>query len=364
MGKRILQRLTWTAAPLLSLMLLALGSASTIAQQASPHEPAVQPQAVEPAVEPEATLGGPDESREDNADVEAMPRSLLMLKAIEQKTEAAVTAAMPATVALRVNGGQGSGVVISEDGYVLTAGHVSGKPGRSVTFVFADGSRAKGRTLGNIPDVDAGLAKITDQGPWPYVPMGDSAGLTAGQWTVALGHPGGFRRDRPPVVRNGRLILSTQRVIWSDCVLVGGDSGGPLLDLAGNVSGIHSRIGRRTFNNFHVPVNVYREKWDDLVAGKVIAPPARAFLGIGGADHDDGVRVTRIMEGGAADKAKLRIGDIITHIDEKPTPNLRTLAALIEAHKPGDKVTLTHRRGDDKLTSKATLGQRAGGSAR
>src|SRR5205807_1727365 len=96
-----------------------------------------------------------------------------------------------------------------------------------------------------------------------------SADLKKGQWVITVGHPGGFRPDRSPPVRLGRVIESTKSLVRTDCTIVGGDSGGPLFDMTGKVVGIHSRIGAPLSANIHVPVDTYRDTWDRLVKGEV-----------------------------------------------------------------------------------------------
>jgi serine protease Do len=187
------------------------------------------------------------------------------LRAIEKQVQAVVAKVRPAVVGIRMGAGQGSGVIVSEDGYVLTAGHVSGKPGRDVTVVLPDGRKLKAKTLGRNRGIDSGLVKITEPGTWPHVDMGKSTDVHRGQWVVAIGHPGGFRPNRTPVVRVGRVLVATRYFLRSDCTLVGGDSGGPLFDMNGRVVGIHSRIGGAITENVHVPVDTYRQTWDRLV---------------------------------------------------------------------------------------------------
>ena len=91
--------------------------------------------------------------------------------------------------------------------------------------------------------IDAGLMKITDPGDFPSVEMGLSDLLKDGQWCLATGHPGGYQADRKPVLRLGRVLLSDNNTITTDCTLVGGDSGGPALDSQGRVIGVASRGG-------------------------------------------------------------------------------------------------------------------------
>src|SRR5262249_60443961 len=95
----------------------------------------------------------------------------------------------PAVVNVKIGMGQGSGVIVSADGYILTAGHVSGPPNRTVEISLADGRKVKGKTLGVNRSIDSGMIKIISEGKWPHVELGDSGALKKGQWCLAVGHP-------------------------------------------------------------------------------------------------------------------------------------------------------------------------------
>jgi serine protease Do len=200
------------------------------------------------------------------------PKDLAGFQALETQIKAVVHKVLPSVVGIQIGGSAGSGVIVSEDGIVMTAGHVVGRPGQQVTFYFADGKSAKGITLGMSASADAGLMKITDPGKWPVAAMGDSDSLKPGMWCLAIGHPLGYRPGRPPVVRVGRILQKSESVIQTDCPLVGGDSGGPLLDLEGKVIGINSRIAGPTDVNLHVPVNVFRTMWDQMLKSESVTP--------------------------------------------------------------------------------------------
>jgi len=129
----------------------------------------------------------------------------------------------------------GSGVVVSKDGLVMTAGHVVGKPGQPVTFFFANGKSAKGTTLGVYPSGDAGLMKITDKGDWPYVEKGRSGDLKLGSWCVTLGHPLGIQHGRPRWSASDAFCTPSQQSP-DRFPIVSGDSGGPVFDLDGRSS--------------------------------------------------------------------------------------------------------------------------------
>ena len=123
--------------------------------------------------------------------------SLSDLQTLDRKVQDAAKKALSATVSVRVGRGLGgsafgSGVIVSEDGYVLTAAHVTNHTNRRVRFRLADGRSAKGITLGLHQDLDMGLMKITDPGPWPYLSQGKSDDVKIGDWCIATGHPGGM----------------------------------------------------------------------------------------------------------------------------------------------------------------------------
>jgi serine protease Do len=291
-----------------------------------------------------------------------VPENVDDLKALQDQVQRVVQKVMPCVVGVRIGSSQGSGVIINKEGHVLTAGHVSGKAGRDCFLILPDGKRLKGKTLGGNHGVDSGLIQITEEGKWPYVEMGRSSELKPGQWCVALGHPGGFRPGRTPVVRLGRVLFRNQVLIQTDCCLVGGDSGGPLFDLEGNVIGIHSRIGGPITANIHVPVDTYRDTWDRLVQGEVWGTqPVRAdapFLGVEGDLQDKECRIRQVIEGSPAEQAGLKAGDIVVKFDGREVASYEDLVAQIQKKKPGDAVSLEVRRGEESLTLKAVIGRR------
>lgn len=207
---------------------------------------------------------------ETPGDAAAEPKSLAELRAVEARVRHTASRMMPYVVAVRVSGGQGSGVIVAPEGYVATAGHLIDRPGEEATFVMADGRVHRGRTLGADRAVDSGLMKIDGLGPWPFVAVGTSQEVPRGAWCVAIGHPFGFQEGRPPVVRVGRVLSNQPQVIRTDCAIVAGDSGGPLFDLDGRLLAIHSRIGTLVSMNYHVPIDRLRADWNSLAAGRLM----------------------------------------------------------------------------------------------
>jgi serine protease Do len=245
---------------------------------------------------------------------------------------------------VRIGRAQGSGVIVSPDGFVLTAGHVSGVAGRPVTVIFPDGKTAKGITLGANQGIDSGLIRITDKGRWPYLNIGSMKDVKTGDWCLAVGHPGGFKAGRPPVVRLGRVIVRNPNFIQTDATLVGGDSGGPLFDMHGRVMGINSRIGMRSSQNIHVPISTFDEEWGRLATSEVwgsrIGRTRGARLGVNGKDHPSGCLITGTPDGLPASRAGLRAGDIVTKFDGQPVKSMQDLVRVVKGKRPGDKVVV------------------------
>jgi serine protease Do len=229
------------------------------------------------------------------------PTTLAVLKRVEAKSRAAAARVMGATVgiinqSLATGGhlGEGSGVVVSEDGLIVTVGHVIAKPGSELTVIFPDGRRASAKALGANFTRDSGLAKIIEPGKWPHVEMGHSADIKPGTWCMALGHPGGVQQGRTPPIRLGRVLYSGKGApfLVTDATVISGDSGGPLFDLEGRVIGVHSNIGMNVNQNQHVPIDVYRDQWNDLLAGKAIGTPGQ----IQAANAPDAAKLKRFRE--------------------------------------------------------------------
>jgi serine protease Do len=288
------------------------------------------------------------------------PESVGELRAMEQLVREITARVSPATVGVQIGPAQGSGVIISADGYVLTAGHVSGRPNRDAIFILADGRQVKGTTLGINRSIDSGLMKITDPGEYPFVEMGDSVQLKAGQWCLAIGHPGGYQPDQQPVLRLGRILASRRDFIKTDCTLVGGDSGGPLFDLDGKVVGIHSRIGGELTANIHVPIKTYRDTWDRLVAKEIwgAALGSAPYIGVEGERDAKVAKLAKVFPGQPGDKAGLKPGDTIVRFDDEPVTDFASLANLVGARSPGDKVKVSVTRGEETVELELTIGAR------
>lgn len=288
-------------------------------------------------------------------------KSVEDLLKLEKQVKAVAEKAMPATVALVSNGtgSSGSGVIVSKKGLILTAAHVI-QGLREVDVFFPDGKKWQGKVLGANFSKDIGMVQMVDAGPWPFVELGESKPLEAGDWLVALGHSTGFDPARTPPVRFGRLMSDGPgNYFTSDCTLIGGDSGGPLFDLKGKLVGINSSIGWSWKNNNHAGVDGFREDWERLLAGETwgalqmnpLANPETPVLGIvmGMRDEGRGVRVQKVEPNSPAAAAGVRVGDTIVAVDNEPVIGGAELQQVLIKKEVGDLVSLGLMRGQEKL---------------
>lgn len=319
---------------LLTLLLLALPLPASVAAAAEASQPADLPQTAAPAA----------------------PKTLDELKGLEEKIRRVAERVRPCTVGVS----DGSGVVVSEDGYVLTVAHVAERAGRTVRITFPDGRRVEGKTLGNDHGLDAGLVKITTKGKWPFVELGHSGSLKLGQWCLAVGYPVSFDRRKLPPVRIGRLLGRSSRMLVTDCMIMGGDSGGPLCDLEGKVIGIGSRCSDAVTMNLYVPVDAFRDSWDRLAKGEDFNSLARtvAFLGVFPGEDETQASIAEVIPGSPAERAGIKPGDVIVKFDGQSLKRYADFLALLGKKKPEDKVQVQVRRGEETLDLTVTLGPR------
>ncbi len=288
----------------------------------------------------------------------ATPSSLADLKAMEQRVKNLVRRVTPAVVDVEVGGGSGSGVIISEDGLVLTAGHVGGEAGREVRLTFADGRKTRGKTLGVARDSDSGLIRITDRGVWPHVPVGDLEEARVGDWVLALGHPGGFNLKRSLVTRLGRIIRLEEGTVQTDCTISPGDSGGPLIDMYGRVIGIHSYISSSLTANFHVAITQFTQNWNQMVkqdGERKSERSSRAYVGASGVDAAEGFRVLSIDEQGPAFKAGLKEGDVVLKVEGRDIKAAAAFQRWVEEGQPGETLNLEIKRGEKVMSLEVKL---------
>lgn len=295
------------------------------------------------------------------------PETRKDLESIQSALIAALPKVRAATVGIELEEGFGTGVLVSADGLILTAAHVSAGVNKKITVVLEDGTKLKAKTLGLNSDTDAAMIRITDSGTWPFVEIDRNNSTRLGDWVFALGHSGGFDKSRGLVTRLGRLVRMANSTFQSDCMLIGGDSGGPLFDMEGRLVAINSRVGNKAQENLHVPMSEFVGKWDDLLKGDFLGegPFAKkpvkgsGFLGLAtDARSEGGLKVTKVGKKTPAESAGLKEGDVILKLNDTPLAKREDLQNLLKEMADGDEITLDLLRGGKKETLTLNLGAR------
>lgn len=324
--------------------------------------------------------------------------SIEQLTERQQKIKQVIKAVGPCVVAVE----GGCGVIISEHGHVLTVSHVTGAVGRRVRVQLADGAVAMGTTLGINPNLDVSVLKLDEDKKWPHLKVPDlsipppstddptkvkvhltatrldvvepppiqssNSSLVKGTWCLAFGYPLSFKRGQPAAVRLGQVHSIDAKQIATSAVIMGGDSGGPLVDLDGRLIGISSRVKSEIDANLHVPVQVYRDQWEQLLAGidvekierdeDAIDSPSRPWLGIFGDTDESRVRVRQVQAGSPADEAGLKPEDVIVAFDEADVTTFPEVVTRLQSLRPGDTVTLQVNRYGTLVDLSVVLGKK------
>jgi putative serine protease PepD len=285
------------------------------------------------------------------------------VRAVLAKVEPSVVAI---AVTGRQGGGQGSGVILTPDGEVLTNAHVVEGARTIRVTVFGENDSRPAEVVGLDSGNDLALLRIQGASGLPAAELGSSASLAVGDDVVAVGNALGLRGD-PSVTRGivsglGRSLDSLTGLIQTDAAINPGNSGGPLVDAGGRVVGINTAVAGRGGQNigFAIPMDGARPVIERLRAGA----PARAaaFLGITTSDTEDGSRGAQVVEitaGGPAEKAGLRAGDRIVAIAGVPVVGSSELVGILRQQlAPGQQVPVTVVRDESEMALTVTLGER------
>jgi serine protease Do len=229
-----------------------------------------------------------------------------------------------------------------------------------------DGKRVNAITLGLDSESDAAMVRITDPGTWPFIEIDKSESYKLGDWVFALGHSGGFDKERGLVLRPGRIVRIADQSLQSDCILIGGDSGGPLFDLAGRLIAIHSRVGPQLVVNMHVGIGVFQDNWDALLNSEFLGdgPFAKkpvkgnGYLGIATESSKNGLKVTKVGDESSAQKAGVRSGDLLIKLNDKALQSREDLQAILKELSAGDEVRIEIRRSAETKTLTLKLDER------
>lgn len=278
--------------------------------------------------------------------------------------------------------GSGSGVIISEDGYILTNNHVINSADSSSFYQVSDATSVKvtiygdeteysAKIIGTDSQTDLAVLKIDKTGLTP-AEFGDSSSVLVGEFVLAIGDPYGLEHsvtagiisalDREMTVDN-----TTYNVIQADCAINSGNSGGALVNSKGQVIGITTlKLAGNGIEgvSFAIPINNTISIYNELIeTGKI----SRPFVGISGLDIDEatairngltkGIYVDSIIEGSAAEQAGIQSGDIIVKFDGKVVSTMNELNSIKNTKKIGDKVEVTYYRKNEEKTVTLILGE-------
>lgn len=277
----------------------------------------------------------------------------------------------------------GSGVIISSDGYIVTNNHVV-DGANQVDISMENNKRFKAKVIGTDPTTDLALLKIEGTG-LPFVRFGDSDETKIGEWVLAVGNPFNLNSTVTAGIisakaRNIGILrdednLQIESFLQTDAVVNPGNSGGALVNLAGELIGINTAIATRTGTfsgySFAVPSTLVKKVMDDLMEYGTVQ---RGLLGVSiqnvspelqDALEEDfaveqGVYVAGVNENSGGEEAGLQKGDIIIGIDGKETLSVANLQELVARKRPGDQVEVEYMRGDKTFKTKATLKNFAG----
>jgi serine protease Do len=265
----------------------------------------------------------------------------------------------------------GTGFIIESDGYILTNNHVI-EGADKVEVKVGDKDDYKAKVVGRDPATDLALLKIEGTQPFPTVRLGDSDRIRVGEWVMAIGDPLNFDKSVTVGVISGkgryaglsRATSAFENLLQTDAAINFGNSGGPLVNVSGEVVGINTAISRFAQNiGFAVPINVAKRLLPQLKKGKVV----RGFLGVNiesvnkkwqeayGLKSAEGALVQSVEKGKPADKAGLKYGDVVTRVDDVAVKNNRDLIDYVSSKAPGAKIAIGFIRDGKEQTTVATL---------
>ncbi len=279
--------------------------------------------------------------------------------------------------------GSGSGVIIQQDGYIVTNNHVIADA-TDIEVTLHDNRSFKATLIGTDPTTDLALLKIEETG-LPTVAFVNSDGVQVGEWVMAVGNPFNLNSTVTAgiVSAKGRNInilqdqFAVESFIQTDAAINPGNSGGALVNLEGNLIGINTAIASPTGSysgyGFAIPSNIVSKVIEDLLEFGTVQ---RGFIGAmirsldhslakeKGLDRVQGVYVDSLISGGGAEAAGIKSGDIITSIDGQMINNSSALLESVARHRPGDKLNLTVDRKGTLKNFVVTLNNKNGDTSR
>jgi S1-C subfamily serine protease len=274
----------------------------------------------------------------------------------------AVAKVKPAVIRIAAGMGSGSGVIIDEAGYALTNNHVV-QGARSLTVTFDNGGTARATLVGTYPASDLAVIKI--DGPVPaYATLGDSNKLKVGERVIAIGSPLGRYTNTVTtgiVSAKNRSLGGFNNLIQTDAPINSGNSGGALVNLAGEVIGINSMVDRSGMGDgaqglgFAQPSAIAKVVARQLIAGKTVDFP---YLGVNLEPAAGGMRIASVEANGGAAKAGLRQGDVIVAVEGQAVDANTSIQTILISYEVGSAVKVDIQRDGQPMTIDVTLGKR------
>lgn len=273
----------------------------------------------------------------------------------------------------RRSSGQGSGFLVSADGYILTNNHVVGGADK-VTVQFQDGREFTAKIIGTDPPTDVAIIKIDADEQLPFLQLGDSDQLEVGDWVLAFGNPFGLSHTLTAGIvsakgRSGMGLNDYENFIQTDAAINPGNSGGPLVSLDAEVIGMNTAIFSRSGGymgiGFAIPVNMIKTIRQQLVEHGAVT---RGRLGVYIQDltqelaesfdleQGKGILVAQVIEDSPAAEAGLQQGDVIITLNAEPVAKVASFRNQISLTRPGTKIKLTVLRDGKEKTIKARIG--------
>lgn len=267
--------------------------------------------------------------------------------------------------------GQASGFIVSADGYILTNSHVV-KDAEELSVLLNDHEEYPAKLIGHDPSTDIALIKI-DAKDLPFLTLANSSDILIGEWAIAIGNPFGLQATLTVGVisatgRNNLDIVRVEDFIQTDAAINEGNSGGPLLNIEGQVIGMNTAIVSNNIASgigFAIPSNMLKRVMDELIhSGKI----SRGFLGVVLQEIDaklakalhlskpEGALVVETTPKSPAEKAGLKSGDVIISYNDTPVTNTAALRSAVAMMKPGTKITLKILREDKPITLTLEVG--------
>ncbi|MBN1957048.1 MAG: DegQ family serine endoprotease [Desulfuromonadales bacterium] len=269
--------------------------------------------------------------------------------------------------------GQGSGFIISADGYIMTNNHVVGDADK-VTVQLLDGREYDAKIIGTDPPTDVALIKIEADEKLPFLLLGNSDQLEVGDWVLAFGNPFGLSHTLTAGIvsakgRSGIGLTDYENFIQTDAAINPGNSGGPLVNLDGEVVGMNTAIFSRSGGymgiGFAIPINMAKNIRQQLVdhgtvkrgrIGVYIQDLTKELAESFDIDQREGILVAQVMADSPAEKAGIEQGDVILKLNDKTVDKVADFRNQISLTQPGTDVTLLVLRDGKKKKIKVTIG--------